>query len=65
MEPERKTAPALLAIQRELVSREPIFHHPELAADRFALEAMRSMRHSGKWVPPVAVTAGILSSRRY
>lgn len=40
MEPERNTAAHLLAIQRELVAREPIFHHPELVGDRSALEAM-------------------------
>lgn len=40
MVPERNTAPHLLAIQRELVVREPIFHHPEIAGDRSSLEAM-------------------------
>lgn len=40
IEPERNTALYLLAIQRELVAREPIFHHPEFAGDRYALETM-------------------------
>lgn len=40
MEPTRKTDDHLLTIQRELIAREPIFHHPELGTDRASYEGM-------------------------
>ncbi len=42
MIPERRTAPALLAIQDELIAREPLFHHPEHGTTREAFAAMTS-----------------------
>ncbi len=40
MEPTRKTQADLLAVQKELIQREPIFHHPEYGTTRQAFEAM-------------------------
>ncbi|HRV93637.1 MAG TPA: DUF4440 domain-containing protein [Anaerolineae bacterium] len=40
MEPRRQTAAELIAVQRELISREPIFHRPEHGTTREAFEAM-------------------------
>lgn len=40
MEPTRQTADNLLAVQEELVAREPIFHRPEHGTTRSAFEAM-------------------------
>jgi hypothetical protein len=40
IEPQRHTAAHLLAIQQELVAREPIFHRPEHGTTRAAFEAM-------------------------
>jgi hypothetical protein len=40
MEPKRKTTEDLLAVQEELISREPIFHRPELGTSRETFEAM-------------------------
>jgi hypothetical protein len=43
MEPKRQTSPDLLAIQQELVDREPIFHRPEHGTTRSVFEAMTAM----------------------
>ncbi len=40
MEPLRRTPPHLVAIERELAAREPIFHHPERGTKRSDFEAM-------------------------
>ncbi|MEP6721168.1 MAG: AAA family ATPase [Variovorax sp.] len=40
MEPTRQTPNHLLSVQEELVQREPIFHRPEQAATRAALESV-------------------------
>jgi hypothetical protein len=40
MEPTRKTQADLLAVQKELIQREPIFHHPEYGTTRQAFEAI-------------------------
>ena len=40
MEPTRKTRPDLIGIQKELIRREPIFHHPEHGTTRQAFEAI-------------------------
>lgn len=40
MEPTRRTAEALVLIQRELIAREPIFHRRELGTTRADFEAM-------------------------
>jgi len=40
MEPKRITDNKLLSVQEELVSREPIFHRPELGTSREVFEAM-------------------------
>jgi len=40
MEPKRQTDAELLAVQRELIDREPIFHRPEYGTTRQAFEAL-------------------------
>jgi hypothetical protein len=40
MEPTRKTPNDLLAVQQELIDREPIFHRPEHGTTRAAFDAM-------------------------
>lgn len=40
IEPIRKTADDLLAVQQALIAREPIFHRPEHGTTREAFEAM-------------------------
>ena len=40
MEPKRQTDARLLAVQRELIDREPIFHRPEYGTTRQAFEAL-------------------------
>ncbi len=40
MEPTRKTAPELLAVQQALIDREPIFHREELGRTRADFAAM-------------------------
>jgi hypothetical protein len=40
VEPLRRTAPELRAIEAELAAIEPIFHHPELGTTRARYEAM-------------------------
>ncbi len=51
MEPKRQTAHELLAVQQELIDREPIFHRPEHGTTRRAFESMTAERRShGSWV---------------
>jgi hypothetical protein len=40
MEPTLTTPPELQAVLRELIRREPLFHHPELGTTRRDFEAM-------------------------
>ena len=46
MEPKRNTPPELLAVQRELIALEPIFHRPEHGTTR---DSFRSMTAEDFW----------------